>query len=322
MKIAVLGAGGCFAQNFIRYLSDQGVESFGIGRSGPKSPPFWNLPKDFRFWQLHLVSELPETLKILDELRPEVIVQFAAQGEGAASFGDKAPDYFATNTWALVRLVVELKKRTYLQRFIQIGSSEVYGSPNEPAKETDLLNPTSPYSVSKAAFDLYLESMWRTSKFPMNIIRPSNCYTEGQQIYRIIPKTIIHALKGEKIPLHGGGMAMKSYLHATDLSNAIWRVIQKAPFGKIYNVGPPLPIAIRGLVSLIGRLMGIPWSDLVDEVGDRVGQDAKYHLNCDAIRELGWNDDIKLWQGLNGMVSWVKTYPELLEMPTEYQHRV
>src|SRR3990167_9135724 len=107
MKIAVLGSGGCFAQNFVRYLADQGIESFGIGRSGPKAAPFWNLPKDFRFWQLHLVTQLPETMRILDELKPEVIVQFAAQGEGAASFGNNAPDYFETNCVALTRLVVE-----------------------------------------------------------------------------------------------------------------------------------------------------------------------------------------------------------------------
>jgi len=261
-------------------------------------------------------------MRILDVEKPEVVVQFAAQGEGAASFGENAPDFFATNTWALSRMVLELRRRDYIERFIQIGSSEVYGSPTEPAKETDLLNPTSPYSVSKAAFDQYLQSMWRTSKFPMNIIRPSNCYTEGQQIYRIIPKTIIHALKGEKVPLHGGGMAVKSYLHATDLSNAIWRVIKKAPLGTTYNVGPPNPIAIRGLVRLVGQAMDIAWDDLVEEVGDRVGQDARYHLNCDAIRELGWNDDIKLWQGIHGMISWVKTYPELLSMPTTYEHRI
>jgi len=321
MKIAVLGAGGCFAQNFVRYLADQGIESFGIGRSGPKPTPFWNVPKDFRFWELHLVTQLPQIMGVLDELQPEVIVNYAAQGEGAASFGDNAPDYFSTNCVALSRLCCELRKRNYIERFVQIGSSEVYGSPKDPAKETDPLKPTSPYSISKAAFDQYLESMWRTSKFPMNIIRPSNCYTEGQQLYRIIPKTIVHALKKEKIKLHGGGMAVKSYLHSTDLSDAVLRVIQKAPFGTVYNVGPQVPIAIRGLVALISKLMGVAWSDLIEEVGDRVGQDARYHLDCNSIRELGWDDKIKLWQGLHGMVSWVQTYPELLTMPTEYQHR-
>ena len=74
MKIAVIGAGGCFAQNFVRYMADQGVETFGIGRSGPKSAPFWNVPKDFRFWKLHLVTQLPEIMEVLDEQKPEIVV--------------------------------------------------------------------------------------------------------------------------------------------------------------------------------------------------------------------------------------------------------
>jgi len=181
-------------------------------------------------------------MEVLDEEKPEVVVNYAAQGEGAASFGDNAADYFSTNCVGLIRLCVVLSRRPYMERFVQIGSSEVYGSPKEPARESGPLFPTSPYSVSKAAFDQYLESMWRTAKFPMNIVRPSNCYTEGQQLYRIIPKTIVTALKKEKLPLHGGGMALKSYMHADDLSDAVLRIIRKAPLGEIYNVGPQQPI--------------------------------------------------------------------------------
>jgi dTDP-glucose 4,6-dehydratase len=321
MRFVVLGAGGCFAQNFIRYLADEGIESFGIGRSGPKPAPFWNLPKDFRFWQLHLVNQLDETLRILDVIKPEIIVNFAAQGEGAASFRENAPDFFETNTTALVRLVLALRNRDYLRRFIQIGSSEVYGSVKEAAQETSPLCPTSPYSISKAAFDQYLDCMWRTAKFPHNIIRPSNCYTEGQQLYRIIPKAFVTALKKEKLPLHGGGMAVKSYLHANDLSKAILLVAKKAPIGAIYNVGPEQPIAIRGIVRLISKIVGVEWDDFVEEVGDRVGQDARYELNCDAIKELGWKEELKLWPGLHTVLNWVQTYPELLTMPTTYEHR-
>jgi dTDP-glucose 4,6-dehydratase len=321
VRVAVLGSGGCFAQNFVRHLADNGIESFGIGRSGPKPTPFWLVPKDFRFWELHLVSQLKETIAVLDELRPELIVNFAAQGEGAASFGENAPDFFQTNTVALVKLALALKDRDYCKRFIQIGSSEVYGSVQAPAKETDLLNPTSPYSISKAAFDQYLGSLWKTARFPHNILRPSNCYTEGQQLYRIVPKAILCALKKEKLPLHGGGMAEKSYLHADDLSRAILLVSKKAPLGTTYNVGPEKPIAIRALVNLICKVTGASWTDLVTEVPDRVGQDSRYHLDCTAIRELGWNDEVKLWPGLHKVYNWIETYPELKEMPTSYVHR-
>ena len=320
MKVAIIGGGGCFALNFARYLDKQGIEHFGIGRS-TKAPAFWQVDHHYRYWTLHLVSQLPAVMAVLDTERPDVVVQFAAQGEGAASFGENAPDFFTTNCVALSRLVLELQKRTYLQRFVQIGSSEVYGSPAAPAKETDLLNPTSPYSVSKAAFDLYLESMWRTAKFPMNIVRPSNCYTEGQQLYRIIPKTIVHALKGEKLPLHGGGVAQKSYLHATDLSRAILDVLSQAPLGAIYNVGPDEPISIRDLVEQVANACGFELDDVVETVPDRVGQDAKYHLDCSKIKALGWEQEISLKRGLRGMVEWLRKHPETLTMPTSYEHR-
>ena len=319
-KTLVLGAGGCFAQSFIRRCATEGIEVFGIGRS-VKSTPFWNVPKDFRYWVLHLVNQLPEVIKIVELVRPEVIVNFAAQGEGAASFGENAPDFFATNGTALVALGVALRKCSYLRRFVQIGSSEVYGSVRRPSVESDPLWPSSPYSVSKAAFDQYLEVMHRVQGFPMNIVRPSNCYVEGQQLYRIIPKTIVTALKKEKLPLHGGGVAEKSYLHADDLSDAIIRILSKGKVGEVYNVGPDSPIAIRAVVSLICKIMGVAWDELVDEVGDRMGQDSRYHLNSDKIKELGWKHEIKLWQGLHSMVNWVQTYPELLTMPTTYTHR-
>lgn len=321
MRVAVLGAGGCFAQNFVRALADEGIESFGIGRS-IKSGPFWHVPKDFSYSVLHLVNQLPEILKVLDVKQPEVIVNYAAQGEGAASFGTDAPDFFETNTTALCKLVLMLmQRRHYVKRFVQIGSSEVYGSVREPATEGTPLNPTSPYSISKAAFDQYLICMHKVHGFPMNIVRPSNCYTDGQQLYRIIPKAILCALKKEKLPLHGGGMAEKSYLHADDLSSAVIRIIKDAPAGAIYNVGPEQPVAIRGLVSLIAKIVGVAYSDLVEEVGDRVGQDRRYHLDSSCIKALGWEEKVKLWPGLHKMVDWVQTYPELLTMPTEYVHR-
>lgn len=320
MKIAILGAGGCFALNFARYLHDKGIDSFGIGRSR-KENPFWLAPPSFNYHTLHLVTQLQAIMAVLDTERPDVVVNYAAQGEGAASFGENAPDFFMTNTVALSRLALELEKRPYVRRFVQIGSSEVYGSPVMPALEADPLRPTSPYSVSKAAFDQYLESMWRNRKFQMNIIRPSNCYTEGQQLYRVIPKTIVSALKGVKLQLHGGGRAQKSYLHATDLSRAVLTVIQEAPLGTIYNVGPDEPISIRELVRHVARALGSSLEDIAVDVPDRVGQDAKYHLCMDAIKAFGWRQEIGLTSGIAGMVAWVKQYPELLCMDTTYRHR-
>jgi dTDP-glucose 4,6-dehydratase len=320
MKIAILGGGGCFALNFAKHLHEQGIEHFGIGRS-KKIKAFWQVDHWYRFQTLHLVTELPAIMAVLDTERPDVIVNYAAQGEGAASFGENATDFFETNTTAHVRLVLELQKRNYLKRFIHIGTSELYGSTEKPAKETDPYRPSSPYAISKAAFDLYLESMWKNHRFPMNIVRPSNCYTPGQQLYRIIPKTIVTALAGRKLPLHGGGKAMKSYLHASDLSRAVMTVLEKAPAGEIYNVAPAYPVSIFNLVCAVANACGVSPDALIEEVPDRTGQDSKYWLDAEKIRTLGWGDTVMLGDGIAEMVKWVKEYPELLNLPTNYEHR-
>lgn len=322
MRVVTLGAGGCFGLNFARHLESLGVEQFGIGRSGPKAAPFWLAPKDYKFWALHIVDQLPETLAVLDELKPSVLVNFLAQGEGAASFGDNAPDFFRTNTWGLCRLSTELMKRDYLERVIHISTSELYGPVERPAKEGEDGKGTSPYAISKQAFDDVLKAQHRIHGFPMNIIRPSNCLTEGQQLYRIVPKAAVCALSRKKLPLHGGGKAQKSYLHADDLSKAVTAVLEKGTIGKVYNVGPQSPISIRALVGHVAESCGVSFEELVEEAPDRTGQDARYQLDSTEIaKDCGWTQTVGLVRGVNRVVEWVRAWPELLTYPTTYEHR-
>lgn len=324
MKVGILGGGGCFALNFARHLSNIGVDHFGIGRSRKKEPAFWCVTHNYNYHQAHLGTQLQATLGILDTERPDVIVNYAAQGEGAASFADNAPDFFQTNCVALSKLVCELRKRSYLRRFVHIGSSEVYGaSPRGdlPSIESDPLFPSSPYSASKAAFDWYLETMWRTARFPMNIVRPSNCYVEGQQLYRIIPKTFVTIANGETLDLHGGGKSEKSYLHADDLSAAVALIIDQAPMGEIFNVGPSKPISICNLVKRICDVAGVDFNKHVREAPDRVGQDRKYWLDSSKLRELGWSPRVPLIDGLQRMKGWVDSHPKICAMPSTYRHR-
>ncbi|MFX9061568.1 NAD-dependent epimerase/dehydratase family protein, partial [Acinetobacter baumannii] len=89
--------------------------------------------------------------------------------------------------------------------------------------------PTSPYAASKLAFDMYLDSAFRFLRFPMNILRPSNAYCPGQLLHRVIPKAVWCGLHGSRLPLHGGGIAEKSYIHARDLARAIHLVAERAP---------------------------------------------------------------------------------------------
>jgi len=182
LKVALIGGGNCYAINLANYLESLGIEHFGIGRSPSKHPALWMVDHPYRYFQAHLIHEFDRALAILDSERPEVLVSFAAQGESAASFGHDADLFYATNTLALVRLAEALRERTYLRQFVQIGTSECYGSTDTPARETDPVRPTSPYAISKVAFDLHLEAMYRVHGFPMNIVRPSNCFTKNPDI--------------------------------------------------------------------------------------------------------------------------------------------
>lgn len=321
MKIAILGGGNVYALNFAKHLHSLGVEHFGIGRS-KKTPAFWQIEHHYPYHALHLIDHLQAYLAILDTERPDVIVNFAAQGEGSASFSKDAHFFYRTNTVGLVQLVEGIRERDYVKRFVQIGSSEVYGSVNAPSKEEDRLKPSSPYAVSKAAFDQHLEIMHRISGFPMNIVRPSNAYCPGQQAHRIIPKAIICALSGQKLKLQGGGKAEKSYIHATDLSRGIMAVLDRGEIGQVYNCGPDVPLTIRAIVLGVATACHALPLDLIDDVPDRVGQDNRYWLDSSRLKALGWEQMIGIISGIGEMVEWVKqNKTELLSMDTTFRLR-
>ena len=323
MKVAVLGA-SCFAFNLSWHLLERGDDVLLISRSPMRPKPFTlgleNL-KGFRYEQAHLVTELDKSVKLLDDYRPDLVVNFAALCEVGLSWIHPL-DYYETNLMALVRLTNELSNRTWLKRFIQIGSSEVYGSVEQPVDESGAVRPSSPYAASKAAFDFHLRAISRTLGFPGIIVMPSNGYCEGQTLNRIIPKAIICAKTGTKLKLQGGGVARKSYLHGDDISRAIMLVAQNGRVGETYNCGPELPIAIWTLCQIIASKFGKNIEDIATLAQERTGQDSQYWLNSTKIETLGWKHEVSLIDdGIYRMIAWIEKYPELLTMDQGYKHR-
>lgn len=328
---AILGGGGCFGLNTSRYilLAELSARVVGIGRSPMRSAPFSMGIEDnprYEYHAFHIGHEIEFVLELLDNIQPDVIINYAAQGEGAASWR-RSWRFFDTNAVALSRLYEELSGRHWFNPtglFIHIGTSELYGSVTEPAAEDAPVRPSSPYAVSKAAFDAYITAMVSAGRgVDTCILRPSNCYCPGQQLHRIIPRSVVSGLAGRRVPLHGGGRAQKSYIHATDLSAAIYMVVNATSRRLIYNVGPPSPISIRSLAESCADAVGVKFEDLYDIVDDRPGQDACYWLDSLAIREdLGWKPTIELTDGLTSMVDWARIYlDELRRLPTDYQLR-
>lgn len=318
----MLGAGGCFGNWTAKYLQERGHDVFGIGRSAKKGPAF-TVGADFPYYAYIIGPDNEFILDLLDREQPEVIINYAAQGEGAASFSPRKHQkyFYMTNAVALVDLVAHLSEKPWLTRFIQIGTSELYGSVARASVETDPIVPTSPYAASKAAFDLHLMAIAKVQEFPMNIIRPSNCYVPGQQLHRIIPKALIYGVTGQKLPLHGGGKAEKSYLHGTDLAKAIELVMEKAPLGEVYNCGPQSPTSIKTVVEYCAAVLDMPFTDLCELAPDREGQDSRYWLDSTKLNRLGWTQTVGWDAGLDQMAAWVRGYPELYELSTEFRMR-
>lgn len=321
-KYVILGGNGVFGVHAAIYLLKHAdpKKVICVGRNAEKAPAFTlDVGKGdprYAYHQIHAVYEQDRLFELFDAEKPEVIVNFAAQGEGAASW-KKSWRFYETNATALAKMTEELMTRDYFERWIQIGTSELYGSVDSPSVEDAPIRPTSPYAASKAAGDLHLLSIANVLKFPMNIIRPSNAYAPGQLLHRVIPRAVVCGLTKQKLPLQGGGKAKKSYIHARDLGRAIHLTATKAPLGRVYNAGPPKPISIRDLVTKVAEAMNMRLDDLCEITEDRLGQDSQYWLDSSAIKkDLGWEPEISLEEGIREMVEWGREHIEFLKHTT------
>ena len=324
----ILGGGGWLGVQVSRYLlaSLPSIRVVGVGRNPERPAPF-ALQRGiddsrYEYHQVHLAHEPERVLALLEAKRPEIIVNLAAQGEEAASWSNSWR-YYEVNTSALARIVEPLLAVEWLRKWVQIGTASVYGAGREPATEEFPLRPATPYAVSKAAADYHLLAVGAVRGFPVNIIRPANLYGPGQQLHRIIPKTTLCALLGRPLPLQGGGMARKFFLHAEDLARAIETVAERAEPGRIYNVGPREPVTIRALVETICQKVGEPFEQVVQLAPDRGGQDTQVTLDSSRIAaELGLRQTVDLDKGLDDTLAWVRQHLDVLKtMPTEFIFR-
>jgi dTDP-glucose 4,6-dehydratase len=316
MKYVILGGGGIFANHFADFLLKKGHQVIAVGRN-PRGKDCFTLKvgknnPDYAYHQIHIVFEQKRLFALLDKVKPDYVVNFAALAY--ANSWDEPELFYQTNCMAVVNIVGFLKGKDYLKKFIQIGSSEVYGSSELPAKETDKVNPTSPYAVSKLAADMHLLTM----NVPMNILRPSNCYGPGQYTYRIIPKAILYFLNDMVFPLEGGGIAEKSFMYVDDLSEAIYLVCEKGAVNEIYNVGSDSPVTMKEMVTRICQILRKSTCEFIIDTPGRSGEDKRYWIDSAKIKELGWKQKVSMDDGLLRMVEWCKTYPCLSEEPAYF----
>ena len=326
MKVAVLGSNSFSGSDFIDLLlEDGGYEVLGVSRSPEKARVFLPyLARDrtnFRFLQADMNHDVERLLSDLDSMRPQVVVNFAAQSEVGPSW--QYPEHwFQTNTVALAKLVKALKDRQYLERYVHISSPEVYGTCNHSVTEDQPFAPSTPYAASKAAADMLLSTFAAQFGFPVITIRTTNVYGAHQQLFKIIPRSFIYLRKGRTIQLHGGGKAVKSYIHVRDASRGLIAAITRGKIGEIYHFSPDQGYEVRDIVRKICTLSGQRFESATESVGERVGQDAAYLVDSSkARREFGWRTEVDIETGLEEVGAWIdRNWKHIDEMTHEYVH--
>jgi dTDP-glucose 4,6-dehydratase len=326
--VVVIGANSFSGQDFVDLLLDDSTyRVIGVSRSEERGEAFLKYrerpERPYLFRQLDLNSKMPELLGLLDAERPAAIVNFAAQSEVAPSW-ERPEDWFQTNCVALARLVNHLRQRDYLQRYVHISSPEVYGTCEGNVREDAPLRPSTPYAASKAAADLLLSTYHKQFGFPVVTVRATNVFGARQQLFKIIPRSVISIRQRRKIPLHGGGVAVKSYIHIRDVSRGEKAILERGQIGQLYHLSPDSGVKVRDVVATIADRMGRRFEEVVDTVAERPGQDAAYVIDSTRARtELGWRPEISFPDGIEEVINWVEKYwSELSSLPLEYQHRL
>ncbi len=326
-KVVVLGANSFSGQDFVDLmLDDPNYQVVGVSRSRERSNLFLKYrPRAdlsrYRYYQLDMNRDSGDLLALLDQEQPEAIVNFAAQSEVAPSW-DHPEHWFQTNTVALARLVNHLRKQKYLKRFLQISSPEAYGSCVGRVTEDAPLNPSTPYAASKAAADYLLKTYAQQFGFPLLTVRATNVYGARQQLFKIIPRSVINLRLGKPIELHGGGHAIKSYIHIRDVSRGEKLILEQGELGQLYHLSPDSGVEVREVVRLICEQSGTPFEEAVRCVAERPGQDAAYVIDSAKTRtQLHWRPQISIAEGLAEVVQWVNEYwPQIQTQPLEYRH--
>ncbi|KID57711.1 dTDP-glucose 4,6-dehydratase [Pseudoalteromonas luteoviolacea] len=325
--ILVLGSNSFSGASFCSHLIKQGLEVLAVSRSIEPNeallPYKWHENQNLiTFHQLDLNHHLDEIMTLIKQHKVRYIYNFAAQSMVGQSW--QYPEHwFMTNTVSTVQFHNALRQYDGLEKYIHISTPEVYGSCSGLVTESTNYHPSTPYAVSRAAADMSLHTFNDVYDFPVVFTRAANVFGEGQQLYRIIPKTIYSALNNDTFPLHGGGHSTRSFIHIDDVSHATQLIGEQGNTGDIYHISTSENITVRALVMRICEMLNTPFEQVCEVSEDRLGKDAAYLLDNTKLKsELGWQRQVSLDNGLDRTIGWAKNKLDILKtLPKEYVHK-
>lgn len=312
MRILVTGAAGFIGSNFTFYMLDKHPDArvvaldaltyagdFETLRPLEDDPRFSFVKGDICDGKL--------VREVMTENRPDVVVNFAAESHVDRSITD--PEVFLRTNVIGTQTLMDACRETGTKRFHQVSTDEVYGDlpldrPDLMFTETTPLNPSSPYSASKAAADLLARAYYRTYGLATTISRCSNNYGPYQFPEKLIPLVISRALEDRRIPVYGNGENVRDWLYVEDHCSAIDIILEKGTPGEVYNIGGHNEKSNLSIVKTILKALG-KRETLIEFVTDRAGHDLRYAIDPGNMeKKFGWAPKTSFDEGIARTVSW------------------
>jgi dTDP-glucose 4,6-dehydratase len=317
LKILVTGGAGFIGSEFVRQGVAEGYDlavTDNLTYAGDISR-LKLVAKQFTFYKAD-VTDKTKLEGIIKKEKPQAVVHFAAETHVDRSIQNAHPfiETNVTGTQNIIDLVLKYK----IPKFIHFSTDEVYGEIAQGKFKEDFpLNPSSPYSATKAAADMLIKAAIRTHHLPAIIVRPSNNYGPWQYPEKFLPVILLKSLHNEKIPVYGDGSNVREWLHVSDCVAAINLILEKGKIGEIYNIGSNTEKKNIEVVKAVLNLLNKPES-LIEFVHDRPGHDIRYSVDCTKLQSLGWKTEINFDQGLKSTVQWALEHQDWLEGKLKY----
>ena len=290
--VCVTGCLGFMGSHFTRAALKRGWRVWGIDKKTYAARP--ELLVEFRKWKIF--EFLEADIATLDHLYDvDYVVNFAAETHVDNSILD-ATRFLHSNILGVKNLLelIRAKRHYEMPVFVQLSTDEVYGDLRDGVHSPKAaLQPSNPYSASKASADMLIAAWHRTHNVPYIILRPTNNYGIGQYPEKLIPKAVKHLALGKKIPLHGDGGCRRNWLHVEDTAEALIAVIEKGAPGMIYNISGNRELTNKEVVKhVLKAYFGrpTPLDSHVKFAYVRQGEDVRYGVDDSALRALGWRN--------------------------------